>query len=282
MSNVLSTAVILGVVLHLVSCARGPFQSYVVEDVGRAAPFTFYRVDDVGPSRVGDPPSFGRATGINDAGDVISINVLTHRLSGRVSNVEGWAFSRFTGGDEYSNLVFYKGVSGHDDLYLEGINNIPLSDFQIYYPFTATGGWEDSLSDSPPDPDNDPPLEYHAILTPQNPDSELFELRALRGGRFNGGKDINDAHQVTGWSERCWVGFCTVHAFLLTRTDGMQDLGTLGGNISEGAAINASGQVAGSSSTAAHQSRAFRYTRGVGMVSLGTLSGGDSSRARHQ
>ncbi len=55
------------------------------------------------------------------------------------------------------------------------------------------------------------------------------------------------------------------------------DLGTLGGNNSSAAGINASGQVVGYSTTASGTQHAFLYSRGV-MQDLGTL-GGDSSYA---
>ena len=50
----------------------------------------------------------------------------------------------------------------------------------------------------------------------------------------------------------------------------MQDLGTLGGTLSEGLAINDSGQVTGSASTADGEDHAFLWD-GTRMVDLGTL-----------
>jgi len=51
----------------------------------------------------------------------------------------------------------------------------------------------------------------------------------------------------------------------------MTDLGTLGGNYSQGNGINASGQVVGHASTASGAYHAFRWTSAGGMVDLNTL-----------
>jgi len=58
----------------------------------------------------------------------------------------------------------------------------------------------------------------------------------------------------------------------------MTDLGTLGGASSEAAAVNLFGDVVGTSTTAAGESRAFLYRNGT-MIDLGTLPGGTSSAA---
>lgn len=65
---------------------------------------------------------------------------------------------------------------------------------------------------------------------------------------------------------------------LAAQSPSIVDLGTLGGDRSEAMAINASGQVVGSSTLASGATRAFLYTRGT-MVDLGTLPGGTASEA---
>ncbi|GAC1516570.1 MAG: hypothetical protein NVS1B4_12230 [Gemmatimonadaceae bacterium] len=71
------------------------------------------------------------------------------------------------------------------------------------------------------------------------------------------------------------------HAFLWTAADGMKDLGVLPGlTVSTAAAINASGEVVGSSWSREVGDRAFRWTPGGGMVDLGGLTRGGTSVAR--
>ena len=86
------------------------------------------------------------------------------------------------------------------------------------------------------------------------------------------GVAINQAGQV--------AGTLNGHAAVSTPGGGVLDLGTLGGPSSRGYAINGSGHVAGSSTTATGATHAFVWTPGEGMRDLGTLPGGTSSIAR--
>ncbi len=130
----------------------------------------------------------------------------------------------------------------------------------------------------------------HAFLwkptTPGGASGTMHDLLTL-GGTNSYGYGINAAGQVTGASDK--TGDARTHAFLWkpstpNGTSGtMYDLGTLGGTESNGSAINASGQVSGSSLKAGDAAyRAFLWkptmpngTSGT-MYDLGTLGGTES------
>src|SRR3981081_389887 len=64
----------------------------------------------------------------------------------------------------------------------------------------------------------------------------------------------------------------TQHAFLWSRTSGMQDLGSLGGS-SYALALNSSGEVVGYFVTTLGDLRAFLWTANGGMQDIGKLGG---------
>ncbi len=136
------------------------------------------------------------------------------------------------------------------------------------------------------------------------------------GGGFSSARAINDSGQVVGegsvsdgsyhaflWSKETGmrdlgvlhpadsdsyaigintsgevVGYSGTYAFLWTESNGMQDMGSLGGGNSVPFAINDSGQVVGSSTTAGSaETHAFIWTQTGGMQDLGTLGGNYSS-----
>jgi probable HAF family extracellular repeat protein len=105
------------------------------------------------------------------------------------------------------------------------------------------------------------------------------------GGATSRGFGINAAGQIVGDSQITGGSVTTFHAFLYTGTPGvdgvMTDLGSLGGTSSAGNAINAAGQIAGSSQiTGSTDYHAFLYTGTPGaggtMHDLGTLGGSSS------
>ena len=84
------------------------------------------------------------------------------------------------------------------------------------------------------------------------------------GGRQSRAFAINESGQVTGTSNLSTYS----HAFLWSRSGGIQDLGTLGALDSQGIALNASGQVVGYSFVCACQTVGFWWSQPTGMVKL--------------
>jgi probable HAF family extracellular repeat protein len=102
--------------------------------------------------------------------------------------------------------------------------------------------------------------------------SSWVNLGAPTGGLSSLASAINDAGQVTGsWQP---AGASLLTAFLYDGTS-MLDLGTLGGQGSEGNGINASGEVTGYAGSV-NGSHAFLYN-GTSMMDLGTLGGSASA-----
>jgi len=93
---------------------------------------------------------------------------------------------------------------------------------------------------------------------------------------------VNDSGQVVGTSEVLMnIGgsdFFVPRAFVWSETNGIQDIGTLGGNFSFANALNSSGQVTGYSETASGNERAFVWNVGMGMQEIISPTG-TSSRA---
>jgi probable HAF family extracellular repeat protein len=94
------------------------------------------------------------------------------------------------------------------------------------------------------------------------------------------GKSINEAGEVAGFV--ALNGFADpsspYRAFRWTPQRGIQDLGTLGGDLSFGWGINERGDVVGQASDATGASQAFLWTQRHGIQGLGTL-GGDYASA---
>ena len=108
--------------------------------------------------------------------------------------------------------------------------------------------------------------QYHAFLWTQSGGKQ--DLGTL-GNPSSRAIAVNDSGQVVGYL----FGAAVNHAFSWTQAGGMVDLGTLGGN-SYANAVNASGQVAGTSATTGDSpSDAFLWTQAGGMVDLGNLGG---------
>lgn len=102
-------------------------------------------------------------------------------------------------------------------------------------------------------------------------DYSLVALPTLGGARTSASA-INENGQVTGDSGT--TGYA--HAFLWSRTAGIQDISAPGSFESRGVALNASGQVAGFFDPCLCQLFAFFWSPATGMENLGALGGGHS------
>ena len=130
-----------------------------------------------------------------------------------------------------------------------------------------------------------PPLAVgpHAVLWENGSVTDLCNLggaclglceSALLGPFGNTALYINNQGQVVGLS--ALTGETTFHAFLWTRKTGMQDLGTLPGDVASVAlSINGMGEVVGLSIDASGNTRAFLRQNGV-MTDISTLIPADS------
>jgi probable HAF family extracellular repeat protein len=101
----------------------------------------------------------------------------------------------------------------------------------------------------------------------------MQDLGTLLDGTSSVGIAVNAASQVTG-SSRVSASSSVERAFLHNGVF-MQDLGTLGGPLSQGRGINASGEVTGEASLDATVRHAFRFN-GTFMEDLGVLGGSTS------
>jgi probable HAF family extracellular repeat protein len=103
------------------------------------------------------------------------------------------------------------------------------------------------------------------------------DLGALPGTYLSKGVGINNNGQVGGYCLEDYSNHGS--AFLWQSGVGMQDIGTLGGQIAYGDDINNAGQIAGSSTRSDGLLHAFLWQSGSGMQDLGTLPGSSTSSA---
>ncbi|MGA8596373.1 MAG: beta-propeller fold lactonase family protein [Bryobacteraceae bacterium] len=125
----------------------------------------------------------------------------------------------------------------------------------------------------PPNPLRPPPQAFLYSYS-SNSTIDIDNVRGRQSSAFS----INNAGHIAGSlaMETCTSPFsCTLgdtHAFLDTGS-GLVDIGTLGGNFSEGRSINNLGEIVGGSNTVANgPNHLFLYTQGA-MHDLGTVDG---------
>jgi probable HAF family extracellular repeat protein len=118
-------------------------------------------------------------------------------------------------------------------------------------------------------------VPVHALLWEKGKATDLGNLGGQTGqAGGNIALDLNNQGQVVGNSDL--PGDTTFHAFLWTKRTGMQDLGTLSGDVNSlSISINDAGSVVGASLDASFNPRAFLWEKGV-MTDLNTLIAGDS------
>ena len=118
-------------------------------------------------------------------------------------------------------------------------------------------------------------VPVHALLWEKGKATDLGNLGGTTGqAGGNIARDINNQGQVVGNSDL--PGDTTFHAFLWTRRTGMQDLGTLSGDVASlSISINDAGSVVGASLDANFNLRAVLWEKSV-MTDLNTLIVGNS------
>ena len=101
---------------------------------------------------------------------------------------------------------------------------------------------------------------------------QMIDLGTLGGPGPAAALAVNSSGQVVGSSSTS-DPVPERHAFMWTQSEGMTDLGTLGGDFSAATDVNELGQVVGNSDIPDGRTHGFSWTQAEGMVDFGTLGG---------
>jgi len=116
----------------------------------------------------------------------------------------------------------------------------------------------------------------HATLWSNGTATDLGFLPS--SGNYSRGNGINDAGEVVGHSGPS-LDTSNTRAFIWDAANGMQDLGTLGGQFAKAFSINNSGMVTGEAQVGFGTFHAFLWDAANGMRDIGTIGGNTSSGA---
>ena len=202
----------------------------------------------------GDPQGNSMARDINDQGQVVGQTDIDPRP------LFTWHAFLWTAESGMVDL----GTLGGDYSEARAINELG----QIVGRSATVDGEEHAFLITPIDMDGEGSLEWYWDADDDGANDLMMDLDPLDG--WSWAKDINELGQIVG-GRTSEDG--NIHAFLWTREEGMQDLGTLGGISSWAWAINDEGYIVGSSATAAEEQHAFLWTAEEGMMNLETLGG---------
>ena len=114
----------------------------------------------------------------------------------------------------------------------------------------------------------------HAVLFDNGTRTDLGFLP--QSGNYSRGNGINNLSEVVGHSGPS-LDTTNTRAFIWDATNGMRDIGTLGGQFAKALSINDSSAVTGTAQGTSFGFRAFLWDAVNGMRDLGTIGGATSS-----
>jgi probable HAF family extracellular repeat protein len=163
----------------------------------------------------------------------------------------------------------FSNYNAHGFLWSESTGLVDLGSFPPASNFSVAQGI-DSFGNVVGYSDHSDSLNQRGVLWSKG---KLIDLGTLPGGTSSLANGINDAGQITGYSN----GTAGVHAVIWKKQGGIRDLGALSGGYSQGLAINLQGEVAGFSMTENGTSHGVLWSKPSGILALPMLSASDTS-----